>query len=265
MRALGAARIAIGVLFIVRTTPLLAALRLKELRGSWPLLGWPDDRWHGSPTIPLPAAAVAGLCIARTTAAVAFMLGVETRVVGLVAGLAGYLVLLQHPFALEATLHLLFLATLLLAFTDAGSAFALRPAAPRAPASGITMMRLFAASIYAWAGIGKLRADWVDGRTLDTLFHQRWLSGSLAAFLLATAERRAMVAWTVMLGELALAPLLLWRRTRPFGLAAAVAFHVVAQIMGRPGLLGFEMAALLLCFLPGLTDARKSEPRPATR
>jgi hypothetical protein len=263
-RALGFSRAALGALFVLRTTPLLAPLHLKELRGATPLLGWPDGRWHGSPTVPLPSAVVAALCIVRTAAAAGFMLGIETTACGIVAGVTGYLVLLQYPFAFEATLHLLFQGTILLALTDAGSALALRPRPPR-DASGITMIRLFTASVYAWAGIGKLRPDWLDGRTLEVLLHQRWLSGSLAEALLATPERRTAAAWTVALGELAVGPLLLWRRTRLAGLAAALAFHAVAEVMGRPGLLGFEMVALLICFLPGMGGARSTERPPATR
>jgi hypothetical protein len=208
---------------------------------------------------------VAALCVVRTVAAVGFMLGVETLACGIVAGVTGYLVLLQYPFAFEATLHLLFQATILLALTDAGSALALRPRPLRGGASGITMIRLFVASVYAWAGIGKLRPDWLDGRTLEVLLRQRWLSGRLADALLATADGRVAAAWAVALGELALGPLLLWRRTRLPGLVAAFAFHAVAEVMGRPGLLGFEMAVLLVCFLPGIRDVGSTERPPATR
>src|SRR5258706_10170175 len=114
VRALAWSRVVLGTLFLVRTTPLLAPLHLKELRGTSPLLGWPDDRWHGSPTLELPEGAVAALCVARTAAAIAFLLGVEARAAGLVAGVAGYLVLLQQPFAFMATLHLLYQGTILL-------------------------------------------------------------------------------------------------------------------------------------------------------
>ncbi len=107
-----------------------------------------------------------------------------------------------------------------------------------------------------WAAIGKLRRDWFDGRTLELLLRQRWLSGRLAEALLGTPDRRVVIAWAIVLGEIAVAPLLLWKRTRLVGLAAALTFHVVAEIMGRPGLLGFEMMALLICFVPGIEAIR---------
>jgi hypothetical protein len=264
VRALAWARVALGALFLVRTTPLLAPLHLPSLRGTTPLLGWPDGRWHGSPTLALPAAMVAALCVVRTLAAVAFTLGVEATAAGLVAGIAGYLVLLQRPFEFVFTLHLLYQGTILLALAGAGGALALGPRPPRAPASGLLLMRLFVASIYAWAAIGKLRRDWLDGRTLEILLQQRSLSGRVAEALLATADRRIAVAWGVALAELALGPLLLWRKTRLAGLAVALLFHAGVQIVGRPDLLGLEMAALLICFLPGALRAHEGSQRGAS-
>jgi len=268
LRALASARIALGALFLIRTTPILAPLHLRELRGTLPLLGWPDGLWHGSPTLPLPAPAflVPALCIVRTAAALAFTLGVRVRVAGVIAGVAGYLVLLQQPFAFIMTLHLLFQATILLALTECANTMALRPRPARDPGSGLTMIRLFVASVYLWAGIGKLSADWLDGHKLEVLAQQRWLSGRLADLLLATPDRRAAVAWAVVMGELALGPMLLWPRTRRAGLVAALAFHAGLQLMARPDLLGFEMAALLICFLPrALTGAGSVARPPATR
>src|SRR6202042_923250 len=111
-------------------TPILAVLHLRELRGTSPLLGWPDDRWHGSPTLPLPVVVVAALCLLRTAAALAFTLGVEAQIAGVVAGIAGYLVMLQQPFAFVMTLHLLFQGAILLALAGSGGAPALLPRPP---------------------------------------------------------------------------------------------------------------------------------------
>ncbi|MFT3769100.1 MAG: HTTM domain-containing protein [Minicystis sp.] len=256
VRALARSRAALGLLFLLRTTPILAPLQIPVLRGTAPLLGWPDDRWHGSPTIPLPAALVAALCVLRTVAAIAFMLGIEAPLAGIVAGVSGYLVLVQRPFGLLFTLHLLYLGVILLALTDCSSVLSPRPRPARAPASGILLIRLFVASVYAWAAIGKLRHDWFDGHTLEVLLRQRWLSGRIAEVLLATPDRRVAAAWAVALGEFALGPLLLWRRTRLVGLAVALAFHLGIEVIGHADLLGYEMMALLICFIPGALPQR---------
>jgi hypothetical protein len=197
----------------------------------------------------------------RTLAALAFMLGVEARAAGLIAGIAGYLVMLQQPFAFVMTLHLLFQGAILLALAGSGGALALRPDPPRDAASGITLVRLFVASVYLWAGASKLRHDWFDGRTLEVLAQQRWISGRLADLLLATPALRAAVASSAALGELALGPLLLWPRTRRAALLAALAFHAGLEVMARPDVLGFGMAALLICFLPGAWPSQRLAAR----
>jgi hypothetical protein len=248
--ALGAARLAIGVLFLVRTTPLF---RIFHSAGSGEALlqGLPDAYWHGTPTIALPALVVASLCVARTIAAALFTLGLRPRVSGLVAGGAGYLVLLQRPFAFVSTLHLLFEATLLLSLTDCDAALTPWPRVSRAPVSGLWLMRAFVASIYLWAGLAKVRHDWLDGSTLAELHRMHWLAGRVAGAVLATDGRRVAVAVLVALGELALGPLLLVRRSRTLGLALAVGFHVAIEVIGRADLFGYEMLALLVVFLPG--------------
>src|SRR5688572_30313384 len=64
LRPLGWSRAALGLLFLIRTTPLLAPLHLWALSDTSPLLGWPDDRWHGTPVgIALPPSIVASLCV----------------------------------------------------------------------------------------------------------------------------------------------------------------------------------------------------------
>jgi hypothetical protein len=196
------------------------------------------------------------LCVLRTVAALAFALGVRAREAGIVAAVSAYAVLLQHPFAFMSTLHLLFEGTLLLALTDCDAELALRPRPARDPSSGLRLMQLFVASVYVWAGLGKLRPDWFDGRVLEVLARQRWLSGPVAHLLLGSAATRAVVAWIIGLGEIAAGPLLLFRRTRALGLATALGFHLAVQTMARPDLIGLVMAALLVAYLPGLTLRR---------
>jgi uncharacterized membrane protein YphA (DoxX/SURF4 family) len=251
IRPLGWSRAALGTLFLLRTTPILAPFHIWFLQGTWPLLGWPDDRWSAPPTwFTLPSGLVGALCILRTASAIAFTLGIGTQLWGLVAGASGYLVLSQDPFGFINTLHLLFLGTMLLACTDAGSAFALRPRPARSPESSFALMRVFLASIYFWAGIAKLRGEWLDGRTLSFLAQEGGFDGPLAGVLLATPVRRSLVAWTVVTTELALGPLLLWRRARIPSVALAYGFHAAIELTARPDLLGWEMAALLVTCWP---------------
>ena len=251
------ARAAVGALLLLRTTPLLAPLDLWFLRDTLPLLGWPQAGWSATPgLLALPAGVVEALCVLRTLGAVALMLGVFARAGGIVAGIAGYLVMAHDPFGLVFTLHLLYQAAILLALTDAGSTFALRPAAVRSAASGVTLMRLWIASIYFWAGIAKLRPDWLDGRTLELFWHGGAIHGALADMVVGTPVRRALFGTGTALWETALGPLLLWPRTRRFALLGAYLFHAGLELTARPDLLGWAMASLLLCFV----DRARSSP-----
>lgn len=250
--ALGRARVALGAVFLLRTTPLLAPFQVAFLAEATPLLGWPDGGIHFAPFMfglpPLPAAVLAGLCVLRTVAAAAFMVGVRARAAGLLAGALGYLTVLQDPARFFTTHHVIFLGTMLLACTDAVAACALRPPRRRDATTGAWLIRAWVASIYLWAAIAKLRPDWLDGRTLSLLAREGQFRPFLTSTLLATDIRRAVIAWCVVATELALAPLLLIPRTRRAGWMLAVAFHLGLEWAASPDLFGWAMISLLLAF-----------------
>jgi hypothetical protein len=256
---LGWGRIALGTLFLLRTTPVLKPLGLDFTVHTYPLLGWPGTDWQGGALgLALPAWAIGTLCIVRTLGALFFLLGVRTTAAGLSAGVSGYLVMIQDPFGFAATLHLLYQGTIVLALTDATSVLALRPERPRNVASSLLLVRAFLASIYLWAAVYKLRPDWLDGRTLALYQADGALSGPLSALVLATSWSRALVAWTIALTELALPILLFWRKTIRFAPFVALGLHATIELSANPDLLGWEMAALLLCLWPQPAKLAKS-------
>lgn len=259
VRPLAWGRILIGALFLLRTTPLLAPLRFNFTPGTIPLLGWPTEACHGIPYVPwtLPSTVAAGLCIVRTIAAGLFMVGAWTRVAGLIAGASGYLVMLEHPFGLEATLHMLFQGTMLLALTDAGATLALRPVPVRNAASGLLLIRVFVASIYFWAGFSKLRTDWFDGRTFELFQKDGALTGWFSDFVLATPLSRKLVAFTIAGTELSLPLLLFWRRTWRIAPFIALSMHAAIELAAAPDLIGWVIAALLLCLWPDTGAERR--------
>jgi vitamin K-dependent gamma-carboxylase-like protein len=261
VRPLAWCRAAIGAVLLLRTTPLLAPLDLWFLRDAYPLLGWPDAAWKADTALALPPSIVIALCVVRTVAAGLFLVGAWTRAAGLVAGTAGYVVMAQTPFGFIFTLHLLYQAAILLALTDSATSFALRPRAARSPATSLLVIRCWTASIYAWAGIYKLRADWLDGRALGLFHADGAIHNRLADFLLATSTSRAVVGSGVALFELVIGPLLLWKRTRTIAVIVAFAFHAGLELMARPDLLGWGMASLLLSFVePGAEERAGLRP-----
>ncbi len=264
-RPLAWSRVALGALFLLRTTPALVPMHVPFAAGTYPLLGWPNQAWHGSPVFGLgvPAAVVAAACVVRTIAALCFMLGYRTAWAGVLAGLSGYFLLFQEPFGFNATLHLLFQGVMLLSATDAGVVLALRPVPVKNPASGKLLIRAFLASIYLWAGFVKLRGDWLDGRTLE-LFHKNGsLSGRLADVLLLTEGRRALIACCIVVTELCLPVLLFAPPTRRWAPYLALCLHGAIELAARPDLLGWAMAALLLSILPRPGASSRLEPKPS--
>ena len=249
LEALGRARVALGCVLLLRTTPLLAPLHIPLLADATPLLAWPDGHAHLAPFIPaLPDGARMVLCILRTIAAVAFTLGIRARPAGLLAGTLGYFTVLQDPAHFYATFHVLFLGTIVLACTDAVGQCALAPRAPQSPTSSAWLVRAWVASIYTWAAIAKLRPDWLDGRTLELFIRGGMLRPFVARHFLATAGHRSLVAWAVVVVEFVLAPLLLTPRTRRAGLVLALTLHAALEFGAAPDVFGWAMAALLLVF-----------------
>ncbi len=256
---LGLARAAFGVVFLLRTTPLLAPFHPSFLRGTSGWLGWPDGGWHVPVfDLALPAWLVGALVVARTAGALALALGIRSRIAGIVAGACGYLVLAQDAFGYFHHLHMLYLGAILFAVVDADAAWAVRLRAPVAPRSSLALMRAFVASIYLWAAIGKLASQWGTGAALALFRDSGALDRSLVGWLLTPAWCAAVEIAVVVI-EAAIGAGLLWRRTRLAALIAAYTLHVGFEIVGRVDSIGWQMAALLLVF------TGSARPPPATR
>ncbi len=244
---LGLARIALGAILLVRTTALsnLLPIPLAHVRG--PLYGWPEPgfsfAWGG---LVLPDSVRIGVLLIRTAAALCFLLGVRARVAGLVAAACGFLSLSQDPFGFIFTLHTLFLGTAMLALGDATSELALVPERALGREASARLVRIFVASIYAWSALAKLHREWLSGDTLAALAADSLLSPRFAGLLLGHPQLRVVAALGVFLSELALGPLLLWKRTRRAAFFAALLMHLTFDLAARPDVMGFVMAALLL-------------------
>ena len=95
--------------------------------------------------------------------------------------------------------------------------------------------------VYFYAGAAKLNADWLwqgeplrlwlgsftDTPLVGPLVEQRWLALAMS--------------WAGALYDLGVAPLLMWRRTRPFAFAAAVVFHISVWLMFPIGVFPWVM------------------------
>jgi hypothetical protein len=199
----------------------------------------------------LPSVLVAILCVARTLAAVLFMCGVRARTAGIVAAGSGSLVLAQDRFAFINSLHVLFLATLLLALT----------APPSPVASSVRFVSLCLASIYFWAGVAKVQPEWLSGHALEANARAGAFTGPLGAWV----ERAASLAsWTVPALELTIAALLVVDRRR-LAIVLALTFHIAVELTVNPDTLGWQMAVLLLAIWPTGVAKRWSEAQARAR
>ena len=235
-RALAIVRIAVGVLFLVRTTPILMPLGFHWAHA--PLLGWPDGKFHIA-IFSLPAWVVAALAIVRTLAAIAFTLGFRARDAGIVASVCAYVVLAQDALSYINTLHLLFMSTFLVAIADTSS-------------SGLWLVRAIPLGVYVFSGIAKLNAQFLSGRTLIELRADGFLRGFVASFACASPGRAHAVSIAVVACELTLPFLLAFPRTRLVALVLAVTFHATIEVSMHPDLFGWIMITLLVAFIPGL-------------
>ena len=250
LRPLAWTRAALGVVFLLRTTPLLSLFD-PAFGDASPLLGWPGPGQRAAAFgWVLSAGAIKALCALRTLGALGFALGLFPLAAGLTAGVCGYIVLLQDVYGFTFTQHLLFLGTAVVALTDCAAVAAVRPEPPRAPRSSLWLCHGFCVSVYFWASVVKTRRDWYDGRTLGVFYGDGRLHGALADLLLSTPTRRAFMGPLVALTELSLVPLLLIPRTRWLGLAMAAGLHISIEMMARPDVIGWGMLALLLSFVP---------------
>jgi hypothetical protein len=238
------------LLVLCRTTPLLAGLHVRYLVSVSPLLGWPTDQWHVAAFgLALPSGVVAVLCVARTAALVLFTTGVRAREAGVAAGLCGWAVMTQDAVAYINTLHLLCLGLVVLALGGGGSTLAVLPEREDDPPSARALVQALVVSVYAWGGLAKLNASWLSGDALASFREAGSVGGPIADALASSPGVLRAAAWLVAATELAIGPLLLWRRTRAVAVVAALAFHAVLESVVHPDVFGYAMAILLLGFV----------------
>lgn len=164
--------------------------------------------------------------------AACILLGIAARAAAFLFGLGFLYVFLLDKARYMNHFYLVILLCGLLSLMPAGGGWSadawLRPALRRThvPAWTLSVLRFQFAVVYLFAGIAKLHPDFLSGRVLGLMLsykeHVRWLW--------PLAEVRwfpMLLSHAALLLDLAVVPLLLWRRTRCGALLAAVCFHGV--------------------------------------
>jgi len=152
--------------------------------------------------------------------------------------------------------HLIALISLLMIFIPAHRSFSLdamvRPEVRASTVPGWTLwlLRGQIALVYFFGGVAKLNGDWLRGQPLEA-----WLPDAtdtvLVGGLLDEPWAGSFFSYGGLMLDLLVAPLLLWRRTRPFAFAAALSFHLLNTQLFSIGIFPwFMIAATTLFFDP---------------
>lgn len=143
--------------------------------------------------------------------------------------------------------YLVSLLTLLFCFMPLNGAYSLDarrdPGLRRddVPAWMVYLLRLQIGVVYFYAGLAKAESDWlVHAQPLGI-----WLAARsevpLIGSLVAIPEAAYVMSWAGFLNDLFAVPLLLNRRTRPYGFAMIVVFHVGTHLLFTIGVFPFLM------------------------
>jgi len=122
-------------------------------------------------------------------------------------------------------------------------------AASVAPAWALWLLRFQIAIPYTYGGIAKLNPDWLQGEPVRMWLARR-ASDPLVGPYMTSEWTVGLIAYGGLLFDLAIVPMLLWRRTRLLGYALALAFHLTNAYLFNIGIFPWFMIAATLLFFP---------------
>ena len=153
-------------------------------------------------------------------------------------------------------LYLICLISFLMCFLPAERAFSVDALLRRkirsdvVPAWTLWLLRAQVGIPYFFGGVAKLNNDWVRGGQPMRI----WLSPLTRVPAFGHIFASDFVVYGFVIGglllDLLVVPLLLWRRTRPFAFAAAVAFNLINALIFDIGIFPWLMLGALLLFFP---------------
>jgi hypothetical protein len=151
--------------------------------------------------------------------------------------------------------YLLILLTALMTFMPAAHVLSVdahlkpgpRPATiPRWPR---VLLRAQIGIVYMFGGVAKLNPDWIAGHPVRGWLTHAASQVPLASDVIAAEWFTQVVIWGGIAFDLAIVPLLLWRRSRVAAVLASVAFHVTNAYVFNIGIFPWVMLAVTTLFL----------------
>jgi hypothetical protein len=107
--------------------------------------------------------------------------------------------------------------------------------------------------VYFYAGVAKLNWDWLQGEPLGEWLSHRYRFRLIVQWINEPYGEQWLVylfAYGGLLVDLLIAPCLLWRRTRPYAFAMAVAFHLLNTRLFNIGIFPWLMIAATALYFP---------------
>ncbi len=116
------------------------------------------------------------------------------------------------------------------------------------PAWTVWMLRLPMGVVYFYGGLAKLNADWLRGQPMIDWMGNR-ADMPVVGPLISSVEGAVAMAYAGMLFDLAVTPLLLWKRTRAIALVATFSFHLSNHFLFSIGIFPWLAMAATLTYL----------------
>jgi hypothetical protein len=198
------------------------------------------------PAFPHPV--LQGIAWTLLAAAAAIALGWWPRIASATFGLLYFYLLLLDKANYNNHDYLIALLAGLLAMLPLDSP----QARGTAPAWALALLRFQIAMPYVFGGIAKLQADWLCRAQPLKIWFALPAESRVPADWLRSAWLPFAVSWSGAVFDLAIVPLLLWRRSRAIAAGLAIAFHLVNASLFKIGVFPWLMiAATGLFFAPG--------------
>ncbi len=165
-------------------------------------------------------------------------------------------ILLAEKTAFQNHFYLIVLIAGILFFIPANRRWSLDSAWGRvgksatAPAWPLMLLRFQFGIVYFFGGLAKINDDWLAGEPV-----RMWMAAKADLPVFGAISQSELTVYFIAYGglffDLLIAPLLLWKRTRWFAVAAAVFFHLSNNYIFSIGIFPwFALAALPLFFPP---------------
>lgn len=117
----------------------------------------------------------------------------------------------------------------------------------RVPAWSLNLLRAQIGIVYLFGGIAKLNGDWLGGEPMGTWLADR-AGSSAVPFLLDASWSGALFSYAGLAIDLAIVPLLIWRRTRLVAFGVATVFHLTNAYLFSIGIFPWFMIGATLLF-----------------